>query len=108
MKMKKIKTWAAAFLLLAALPFQVFARDQASEVPGKGPSRFFSLSICGDRPAPPTQTPAGIPTLLRLTLEAAEPSLPAAPPVSGEFSFRSISRDFLKDAGQIWSYPVLI
>ncbi|MGZ5515688.1 MAG: hypothetical protein ACXWHD_11225, partial [Candidatus Aminicenantales bacterium] len=28
--------------------------------------------------------------------------------MSGEFSFRSISRDFLKDAGQIWSYPVHI
>jgi membrane-associated phospholipid phosphatase len=108
MKMKKIKTWAAAFLLLAALPFQVFARDQASEVPEKGPSRLFSLSICGARSGPPTHIPAGIPTLLRLTLRAADPSLTAAQPVSGEFSLRSISRDFLKDAGQIWSYPVHI
>ena len=106
--MKKSKTWVAAFLLVAALPLQAFARDQASELPGKGPSRLFSLSIRGDCSAPPTHTPAGIPILLRLTLGTADPSLTAAPPVSGEFSFRSISRDFLKDAGQIWSYPVHI
>jgi membrane-associated phospholipid phosphatase len=43
-----------------------------------------------------------------LTRRAADPSLTAAPPVSGEFSLRSLSRDFLKDAGQIWSYPVQI
>jgi membrane-associated phospholipid phosphatase len=54
--MKKSKTWGAALLLLAALPFQLVAMDQASR----------------------------------------------------EFSLRSISRDFLKDAGQIWSYPVHI
>jgi membrane-associated phospholipid phosphatase len=107
-EMKKSKTWAAAILLLAVLPFQLVARDQASEVPEKGPSRLFSLSICGDRSAPPTRTPAGIPILLRLTLPAGDPSLPATPPVSGEFSLRSISRDFLKDAGRIWSYPVHI
>jgi membrane-associated phospholipid phosphatase len=107
-EMKKSKIWASAFLLLAVLPFQLVARDQASEVPEKGPSRLFSLSICGDRSAQPTQPPAGIPALLRLTLGAADPSLTDAPPVSGEFSFRSISRDFLKDAGQIWSYPVHI
>jgi membrane-associated phospholipid phosphatase len=106
--MKKIRTWAAAVLLLAALPFQVFAKDQASEVPEKGPSRLFSLSICGDRTAPPTHTPAGMPNQLRLTLGAVDPSLTAGPPVGGEFSLRSISRDFLKDAGQIWSYPVHI
>ncbi|MCX6567502.1 MAG: phosphatase PAP2 family protein [Candidatus Aminicenantes bacterium] len=92
--MKKSKTWASAFLLLAVLPFQLVARDQASEVPEKGPSRLFSLSICGDRSSPPARTPAGMPILLRLNL--------------GEFSLRSISRDFLKDAGQIWSYPVHI
>ena len=54
--MKKSMIWAAAFLLLAALPFQLAAWDQASR----------------------------------------------------EFSLRSISRDFLKDAGEIWSYPVHI
>ncbi len=108
MGMKKSRTWTGAFLLLAALPFQVFARDQTSEVPEKSLPRPFSLSICGDRSAQSTLTPAAMPTLLPLTLRATDPSLPAAPPGSSEFSLRSISRDFLKDAGQIWSYPVHI
>ncbi len=108
MKMQKIKTWTTAFLLLAVLPFQLVAGDQASRVRHDRSSRLFSLSICEDRPAPPTHAPAAIPTLLRLTLRAADPSLPATPPQGGELSLRSISRDFLKDAGQIWSYPVHI
>jgi len=108
LKMKKIRTWAAAFLLLAAFAFQVFAGDQASRVHHDRSSRPFSQWICGDRSVPPTHTPADIPPLLRSTLRAADPSLTAAPPENGEFSFRSISRDFLKDAGQIWSYPVHI
>lgn len=62
--MKKVSSWAAALLLLAALPLQLAAKDQAPGVPENDLSRQFSL--------------------------------------------RSISRDFLKDAGQIWSYPVHI
>jgi len=109
MGMKKINAWAAAALLLAALPFQLFARDQASGVPEKSLSRPFSLSIywvpAATRPAlAPAVTPAPPSWLLR----AADFPLAAAPPASGEFSLRSISRDFLKDAGQIWSYPVHI
>jgi membrane-associated phospholipid phosphatase len=104
--MKKQRTWAAAFLLLAALPFHLFARDQASEVPEKRLSRLFSLSICGDPCAQPTLTPAVPPTLLPSTPREIGLSLSAAPPGGGEFSLRSISRDFLKDAGEIWSYPV--
>jgi membrane-associated phospholipid phosphatase len=106
--MKKINIRAAALLLLAALPFQVVARDQASEAPEKSLPRLFSLSIRADLSAPRRLTPVVTPTLLPWTLRADDPSLSAAPPVSGEFSFRSISRDFLKDAGQIWSYPVHI
>jgi membrane-associated phospholipid phosphatase len=99
-EMKKINNWAAAFLLLAVLPFQLVARDQAPRMPENGLSRPFSLSIC--------ETPAAQPTLLPSTPRASGPSLPAAPPGSREFSLRSISRDFLKDAGQIWSYPIHI
>jgi hypothetical protein len=106
--MKKIMSWAAAFLLLIALPFREFAGDQTSEVPEKSPLRLFSLSICEDHSAPPTHTAAGILPPLRLTFRAADSSLMAAPSGIGEFSLRSISRDFLKDAGQIWSYPVHI
>jgi len=108
MEKKRSKIWAAAFLLLAALPFQLIARDQASRGPEIGQSRPFSLSICGDNSPRPTLAPAAIPTLLPMALRANDPSLPAAKPGSGEFSLRSISRDFLKDAGQIWSYPVHI
>jgi membrane-associated phospholipid phosphatase len=108
MEMKKSKIWASAFLLLAALPFQLIARDQASELPENSLSRLFSLSICGDPGARPALTPAGPPTLSPSTPQASGPSLPAAPTGSREFSLRSISRDFLKDAGQIWSYPVHI
>jgi membrane-associated phospholipid phosphatase len=43
-----------------------------------------------------------------MTLRATDPPPPSAPPAGREFSLRSISRDFLKDAGQIWSYPVHI
>jgi len=106
--MKKSKTWAAAFLLLAALPFQLVARDQASDVPENSPSQLFTLSIYGSSAAQPAPSPAVLPTLSLSTPQATGPSLPAAPPGDREFSFRSISRDFLKDAGQIWSYPVHI
>lgn len=106
--MKKITIGAAALLLLAALPFQVFAKDRASEAPEKSPARLFSLSIRANPSAQPALNPVITPTLRPFILGAADPSLSAAPPVSGEFSLRSISRDFLKDAGQIWSYPVHI
>jgi membrane-associated phospholipid phosphatase len=106
--MKKNKTWAAAFLLLAVLPFQLVARDQAPAVPENGLSRSFSLSICEAPAAQPTLTLAVLPTLLPSTPQTSGTSLPAALPGSREFSLRSISRDFLKDAGQLWSYPVHI
>ena len=106
--MKKSKRWAAAFLLLAVLPFQLVARDQAPGVRENGPSRPFSLSI-GEAPAArPTLTLAVLTTLLPSTPRSSGPSLPAAPSGGGEFSLRSVSRDFLKDAGQIWSYPAHI
>jgi len=108
MLVKKSKIWGAAFLLLAGLPFHLVARDQASEVRENSPSRPFSLSIC-DEPA----AQAAFNLAVRLTLSPSAPqatgmSAPPAPASDGEFSLRSISRDFLKDAGQIWSYPVHI
>jgi membrane-associated phospholipid phosphatase len=106
--MTKSRTWSSAFLLLAVLPFQLVARDQAPGVPENGPLRPFSLSICEAPAAQLTLTLAVLPTLLPATPQSSGPSLPAAPSGSGEFSLRSISRDFLKDAGQIWSYPVHI
>jgi membrane-associated phospholipid phosphatase len=108
MKTKKIKIRAAAFLLLAVLPFQLVARDQTPGVPKNGLSRPFSLSIYEAPAAQSTLTLAVLPTLLPSTPPSSGPSLPAAPSGGGEFSLRSISRDFLKDAGQIWSYPAHI
>ncbi len=108
MKAKKPQTWAAAFLLLAALPFQVFARGQASEAPEKSLPRRFSLSMGGNRSAQPTLTPAVLSILLPSIPQSSGPAFPAAARGSAEFSVRSVSHDFLKDAGQIWSYPVHI
>ena len=107
--MKKINVLAVAFLLLAALPFRLVARDQASQALGNSLSRQFSLSICEATPAAQSSlTPAVLPILPPAIPQTSGPSL-AAPTAGGsEFSFRTISRDFLKDAGQIWSYPVHI
>jgi len=106
--MMRSKVCAAALLLLASLPFQLLARDEAPGHPKTDRWQPFSLSICGALVTRMTRPLAALPTLLPMTLRAANHSLAAAPPVNGEFSFRSISRDFLKDAGQIWSYPVHI
>jgi membrane-associated phospholipid phosphatase len=75
----------------------VFALGPISEEPKFPPARGFSLSI---RYAPAART---IPA--RAVLSALPLSTPAAP---DKFTLRSVSRDFLKDAGEIWSYPVHI
>jgi len=107
--MKKINVLAAAFLLLAALPFRLVARDQASQAPGDSLSRLFSLSICEATPAAQSSLPpAVLPILPPAIPQTPGPSLAAPTEGGSEFSFRAISRDFLKDAGQIWSYPVHI
>lgn len=108
MLVKKSTTWAAAFLLLAGLPFHLVARGQASEVHENSLSRPFSLSICGGPTAQATLIPAVPRVLSSSTRQATGSSAPPVPASGGEFSFKSISRDFLKDAGQIWSYPVHI
>jgi membrane-associated phospholipid phosphatase len=87
--MKKHMTWAAALLMLAIFPFRLFPADQTGSGPKKSLTDIFSLSICDAR--------------------AAQPVPPAsAPPSPEKFTFRLLTRDFLKDAGQIWSYPVHI
>jgi len=95
--MKKQKTRAAAFLLLILLPLSLFAQGPMSGEPKNSSARYFSLSI-GDTPAAQT-----IPA--RAFFQAPTPSTPPAPE---KFTFRSLPRDFLKDAGEIWSYPLHI
>jgi len=95
--MKKQGTWTATFLLLILLPLSLFAQGPISGEPKNDPARYFSLSI---RYAPAAQT---IPA--RADFSAPAPSTPPAPE---KFTFKSLTGDFLKDAGQIWSYPAHI
>jgi membrane-associated phospholipid phosphatase len=95
--MKKRKTWTATFLLLIFLPLSSFAGGPISGEAKIGPARYFSLSI---HYAPVAQS---IPA--RALSSAPAQSTPPAPE---KFTFGSLSRDFLKDAGEIWSYPLHI
>jgi membrane-associated phospholipid phosphatase len=95
--MKQRIAGAAACLLLILIPHSVFARGSISEEPKFHPARDFSLTI---RYAPAART---IPT--RADFSAPPLSTPAA---ADKFTLRSLSHDFLKDAGEIWSYPVHI
>jgi membrane-associated phospholipid phosphatase len=73
----------AALLLLAALPLGLWAGDRAPRTAGDEPEALFSLSI-GRSPGDPTTS---------------------GPAPDIRYSFRSLGRDFLRDAGEIWSYP---
>jgi len=95
--MKKQKTRAATFLLFTLLPLSLFAQGPISEAPQNDPARQFSLAIFG--------TPAAQTIPAWAVSSALAPSTPPAPE---KFTFRSLSRDFLKDAGEIWSYPIHI
>jgi len=95
-RLKKQKAWAAILLLLI-LPHSLFAQEPTSEKPKNVPTRYFSLSI---HYAPDAPT---IPAWM------ISPALAPSPPQASEkFTLRSVSRDFLKDAGEIWSYPAHI
>jgi membrane-associated phospholipid phosphatase len=87
----------ASFLLLILLPFSVFAREPVSEKPKWVPAQYFSLSI-RHSPSAPT-----IPAWALSSVPG-----PSARSATEKFTFRSLSRDSLKDAGEIWSYPVHI
>jgi membrane-associated phospholipid phosphatase len=95
--MKKQKSRAAAFLLLILLPLSLIAQGPISEEPKNDPGRYFSLAIY--------DTPAALRIFAQVVSSAPAPSTPPAPE---KFTFRSLSRDFLKDAGEIWSYPIHI
>jgi membrane-associated phospholipid phosphatase len=93
--MKKRKSRIAAFLLFVFLPYLLLAQGAASEGSKNAPARYFSLSIGAASAA--SMNPA------RAYLQDHSPT---SSPVSGKFTAGSLFRDFLKDAGEIWSYPV--
>jgi membrane-associated phospholipid phosphatase len=91
------KNRAAALLLLALLPLSLFAQRGASgETPGD-PAPRFSLAV--------RYTPASPTILAGVISPAFDPSAPRAPE---QFSFASITGDLLRDAGEIWTYPLHI
>jgi membrane-associated phospholipid phosphatase len=100
--MKKQNTWTAAFLLLLFLPFFSFAQGPISGEPKNGPEQSFSLAIY-DIPAAQTNPAWTIPAQ---TVSPA--SAPSTSPAPEKFTFKSLTGDFLKDAGEIWSYPLHI
>jgi len=76
--MNRRAAWAATLLTIAVFPAGLFS--------GELPAPAFTLAVSGGRPVS--------------TFPAAAPS-----PTSREFTLHNLTRDFLKDAGQIWSYP---
>ena len=100
--LKKLNTWTAAFLLLLFLPLSSLAQGPISGEPKKGPEQSFSLAIY-DIPAAQTNPAWTIP------VQAVSPaSTPSTSPAPEKFTFKSLTGDFLKDAGEIWSYPLHI
>ena len=96
--MNKLKRRAAAFLLLLILPLSLFAQGAVTGAPKSDSMPRFSLAI---RYAPAVPRIAAA----RAVFLASVPSDSPAPKV---LSFGSWSRDFLKDAGEIWSFPLHI
>jgi membrane-associated phospholipid phosphatase len=65
--------------------------------PKNGPAPRFSLS---DRYAPAAPVISGLADSQEIS--------PPTPPAPEHFTFKSITGDFLKDAGEIWTYPLHI
>jgi membrane-associated phospholipid phosphatase len=84
--MKKRVAFAAALVMLAILPSRLFPLGSPDAGPKDRPASVFSLSVFH--------------TLALPTAYAAP-----LPPEPGSYTFRNVTSDFLKDAGQIWSYP---
>jgi len=80
---------AATLVLLAVLPVRLFSDERKAPVRDVRPAPAFILSVFNG---------PGLPASLAA----------AASPRTEEFSARSLTGDFLRDAGQIWSYPLHI
>jgi membrane-associated phospholipid phosphatase len=92
MMLARSRSRACAATLLVALvfPFSLFSSDGPPAAGSRSvPAPAFSLAMSGPR------------------LAQAAP-ISTAPPTAEAYTFRTLTRDFLKDAGRIWSYPVHI
>lgn len=96
-KLENSQASAAAVFLILFLPLSLFPSEREAEARGKSPARVFSLSIRDAPRAPATPAPS-----------AASTPAPPGPPAPEKPTFGTLSRDFLRDAGQIWSYPAHI
>jgi membrane-associated phospholipid phosphatase len=85
--LRRSKAGAALVLVLLVVPPSLFPGDSVGLRLGCVPAPVFSL---------------GVPKALTA------PAAAAAPVAPERYTLRNLTRDFLKDAGQIWSYPVHI
>lgn len=90
-------TEAAAVFLILFLPLFLFPREREAEAFRKSPARVFSLSICDALACLGEAFPSSASTPAR-----------SAPAMADKPTLRTLSRDFLRDAGQVWSYPAHI
>jgi len=95
--MKKHRSKAAAFLLLFILPLSLFAQGAGSGELKNDPALHFSLAG--------RYAPAGRTISVGAASAGFSQSILREP---GKFTFGSITGDFLKDAGEIWGYPLHI
>jgi membrane-associated phospholipid phosphatase len=95
--MTKQRSRAAALLLLVILPLSLSSQGGAAADRKTDPTPRFSLA---------SRYPASAPAISGRALSV-ELS-PSVPPLPETFSFGSITGDFLKDAGEIWTYPLHI
>ena len=87
--MRKSRAWAVPFLALAVFLVPLFPGAATPAEARDVRAGLFSLTLCDARDV------QGAPT-------------PAATPVPEKYTFKNLARDFLQDAGQIWSYPAHI
>jgi membrane-associated phospholipid phosphatase len=84
--MNKRIAFIAALAMLAVFPSRIFAQEISTVGIKEGAAPAFSLCVLH-------------PLALRNTFTA------PLPPEPERLTFRNFTNDFLKDAGQIWSYP---
>jgi membrane-associated phospholipid phosphatase len=85
----RVRAAFLALLSLAVLPGALLAGQTSGPEMRNAPGPVFSLAPAGPR-------------------AAAALTCAAAPPADERYTLRNLSRDLLKDAGEIWSYPVHI
>jgi membrane-associated phospholipid phosphatase len=95
MMRRPLRIAAASLALL--FPLLLSAQETPSGFLNNAPAQAFSLSVFASSDARTD--------LVQALVQTPAPALPAAREI---FTFASLTRDFLKDAGEIWSYPLHI